>query len=356
MIDFSSVGAWFDQAGKDIDQGGQDFGETALDGAQVVGEVMNEIANGDVMQGITKFQDDASQGFNDAPQVIYDLLHPDNPDQNWVVNQIETTIETTGDSRTWIDQQPRPDYIAGPDFNDPAPVLPLPGFKTFDPLTNPNIIFGGDDFELVAAGVEAEGIYNNTGSDGFDSDRPDPNSADDQVETTINQQPIPDYSTNNVATNDVNYSRESDVLTNFNSTEADLSFSNSGLSFNSAHRVPMEAEKPQVTASGLKITDLVVGTGEVASSGQNVVVNYRGTLEDGTQFDASYDRGTPFEFPLGAGRVIKGWDEGVQGMKVGGQRKLVIPPDLGYGSRGAGRVIPPNATLIFEVELLEIKK
>merc|ERR1711965_1166085 len=103
---------------------------------------------------------------------------------------------------------------------------------------------------------------------------------------------------------------------------------------------PMEAEKPQVTASGLKITDLVVGTGEVASSGQNVVVNYRGT---------------PFEFPLGAGRVIKGWDEGVQGMKVGGKRKLVIPPDLGYGKRGAGRVIPPNATLIFEVELLDIK-
>ncbi|QNI87624.1 FKBP-type peptidyl-prolyl cis-trans isomerase [Synechococcus sp. ROS8604] len=119
---------------------------------------------------------------------------------------------------------------------------------------------------------------------------------------------------------------------------------------------PMEAEKPQVTASGLKITDLVVGTGDVASSGQNVVVNYRGTLEDGTQFDASYDRGTPFEFPLGAGRVIKGWDEGVQGMKVGGKRKLVIPPDLGYGKRGAGRVIPPNATLIFEVELLDIKR
>ena len=119
---------------------------------------------------------------------------------------------------------------------------------------------------------------------------------------------------------------------------------------------PMEAEKPQVTASGLKIIDLVVGTGDVASSGQTDAVHYRGTLEAGTQYDASYDRGTPFEFPLGAGRVIKGWDEGVQGMKVGGQRKLVIPPDLGYGSRGAGRVIPPNATLIFEVELLEIKK
>lgn len=118
---------------------------------------------------------------------------------------------------------------------------------------------------------------------------------------------------------------------------------------------PMEAAKPQITASGLKITDLEVGTGDVASAGQNVVVHYRGTLEDGTQFDASYDRGTPFEFPLGAGRVIKGWDEGVQGMKVGGKRKLVIPPDLGYGKRGAGRVIPPDATLIFEVELLDIK-
>ncbi|MBL6801038.1 MAG: FKBP-type peptidyl-prolyl cis-trans isomerase [Synechococcus sp. BS307-5m-G37] len=117
----------------------------------------------------------------------------------------------------------------------------------------------------------------------------------------------------------------------------------------------MSAEKPEITASGLRITDLVVGTGAEASSGQTVVVHYRGTLEDGRQFDASYDRGTPFSFPLGAGRVIKGWDEGVQGMKVGGKRKLVIPPDLGYGTRGAGGVIPPNATLIFEVELLEVK-
>jgi len=117
----------------------------------------------------------------------------------------------------------------------------------------------------------------------------------------------------------------------------------------------MSADKPQITASGLRITDLEVGTGTEASAGQTVVVHYRGTLEDGSQFDASYDRGTPFSFPLGAGRVIKGWDEGVQGMKVGGKRKLVIPPDLGYGARGAGGVIPPNATLIFEVELLEVK-
>ena len=118
---------------------------------------------------------------------------------------------------------------------------------------------------------------------------------------------------------------------------------------------PMNVEKSEVTASGLRITDLDVGSGAEASAGQMVVVHYRGTLEDGTQFDASYDRGTPFSFPLGAGRVIKGWDEGVQGMRVGGKRKLVIPADLGYGARGAGGVIPPNATLIFEVELLEVK-
>jgi len=118
---------------------------------------------------------------------------------------------------------------------------------------------------------------------------------------------------------------------------------------------PMSAEKSQLTASGLRITDIEVGDGAEATAGQTVVVHYRGTLEDGTQFDASYDRGKPFSFPLGAGRVIKGWDEGVQGMKVGGKRKLVIPPDLGYGARGAGGVIPPNATLIFDVELLDIK-
>ena len=118
---------------------------------------------------------------------------------------------------------------------------------------------------------------------------------------------------------------------------------------------PMDVEKPQITASGLRIIDLEEGTGAEATAGQTVVVHYRGTLEDGTQFDASYDRGTPFSFPLGRGRVIKGWDEGVQGMKVGGKRKLVIPPDLGYGSRGAGYVIPPGATLIFEVELVAVE-
>ncbi len=116
---------------------------------------------------------------------------------------------------------------------------------------------------------------------------------------------------------------------------------------------PLQAAPEQVTASGLRITDLVVGEGAEAVAGQNVVVNYRGTLTNGREFDSSYGRG-PFRFPLGGGRVIKGWDEGVAGMKVGGKRKLVIPPDLGYGSRGAGGVIPPDATLIFEVELLEV--
>ena len=118
---------------------------------------------------------------------------------------------------------------------------------------------------------------------------------------------------------------------------------------------PLDAPDTQITPSGLKIIELQVGEGAEAASGQTVSVHYRGTLENGKQFDASYDRGTPFTFPLGAGRVIKGWDEGVVGMKVGGKRKLVIPPDLAYGSRGAGGVIPPNATLVFEVELLDVK-
>lgn len=109
------------------------------------------------------------------------------------------------------------------------------------------------------------------------------------------------------------------------------------------------------TSSGLKYVDQAVGTGEAAVAGKNVSVHYTGWLENGKKFDSSVDRGQPFSFPLGAGRVIKGWDEGVQGMKVGGKRKLTIPSDLGYGSRGAGGVIPPNATLIFDVELLGVK-
>lgn len=114
------------------------------------------------------------------------------------------------------------------------------------------------------------------------------------------------------------------------------------------------APKERISESGLRITDLQIGDGPEASVGQTVVVNYRGTLENGREFDSSYGRG-PFSFPLGAGRVIRGWDEGVAGMQVGGKRKLVIPPDLAYGERGAGGVIPANATLTFEVELLEIK-
>jgi peptidylprolyl isomerase len=113
------------------------------------------------------------------------------------------------------------------------------------------------------------------------------------------------------------------------------------------------APKEVVTDSGLRITDLEIGSGAEAVSGEMVSVNYRGTLTNGKEFDSSYGRG-PFQFPLGAGRVIRGWDEGVAGMKVGGKRKLVIPPDLAYGSRGAGGVIPPDATLIFEVELLGV--
>ena len=116
---------------------------------------------------------------------------------------------------------------------------------------------------------------------------------------------------------------------------------------------PMDKTKSISTASGLTMTDLIVGEGPEATSGQRVSVNYKGSLVNGKEFDSSYGRG-PFSFPLGAGQVIKGWDEGVAGMRVGGKRELVIPPELGYGARGAGGVIPPNATLVFEVELLGV--
>jgi FKBP-type peptidyl-prolyl cis-trans isomerase FkpA len=115
------------------------------------------------------------------------------------------------------------------------------------------------------------------------------------------------------------------------------------------------------TASGLQYEDTAAGSGETARAGHDVTVHYTGWLYDanapqcrGVKFDSSKDRGDPFVFPLGGGRVIRGWDEGVQGMQVGGTRVLTIPPDLGYGARGAGGVIPPDATLVFEVELLGI--
>ena len=109
------------------------------------------------------------------------------------------------------------------------------------------------------------------------------------------------------------------------------------------------------TESGLLIEEIRVGSGDTAVSGQFVSVHYTGWLTDGTKFDSSKDRDEPFEFPLGQRTVIAGWDEGVQSMRVGGVRKLTIPPHLGYGARGAGGVIPPNATLVFEVELLAIR-
>jgi len=126
---------------------------------------------------------------------------------------------------------------------------------------------------------------------------------------------------------------------------------------------PKVAPSPEASSSAtigttmneLKIDDIVVGTGSEAVSGKKVIVNYLGTLTNGTKFDSSYDRRVPFSFNLGAGEVIKGWDQGVAGMKVGGKRKLTVPPSLGYGATGAGGVIPPNATLIFEVELLGVE-
>lgn len=119
--------------------------------------------------------------------------------------------------------------------------------------------------------------------------------------------------------------------------------------------VPSSSPENFITMSdGLKIEDLIVGSGAEVKSGDTVTVNYLGTLTDGTKFDSSYDRNMPFTTQIGVGQVIKGWDEGIVGMKVGGKRKLVIPSSLGYGDQSAGS-IPPNSTLIFEVELVSIK-
>jgi FKBP-type peptidyl-prolyl cis-trans isomerase FkpA len=130
---------------------------------------------------------------------------------------------------------------------------------------------------------------------------------------------------------------------------------------NTTAAAPANSGAPTSGANGgaavteLKIEDTKVGTGTTAEAGKTVSVHYTGYLTDGKKFESSVDRGQPFKFSLGAGQVIKGWDQGVAGMKVGGKRKLTIPPSLGYGERGAGGVIPPNATLIFDVELLNVE-
>jgi len=118
--------------------------------------------------------------------------------------------------------------------------------------------------------------------------------------------------------------------------------------------ITMNLDNAITTPSGLKYIDTEVGTGASPTTGQTVKVHYTGTLTDGKKFDSSVDRGQPFSFKIGVGQVIKGWDEGVATMKVGGKRTLIIPPDLGYGERGAGGLIPGNATLLFDVELLDI--
>lgn len=140
---------------------------------------------------------------------------------------------------------------------------------------------------------------------------------------------------------------------------AAFAFTNSPYTASAAEAATTTAEPSAMseitTASGLKYVEVTVGDGLEAVKGKTVSVHYTGWLLDGKKFDSSKDRGKPFDFSLGSGQVIRGWDEGVAGMKVGGARKLTIPPELGYGPRGAGGVIPPNATLVFEVELLGVR-
>lgn len=124
---------------------------------------------------------------------------------------------------------------------------------------------------------------------------------------------------------------------------------------NTTTEVNMDSNSTVTTDTGLQYTDLIVGTGAAASAGDTAVVHYTGWLLDGTKFDSSLDRGDPLQFAIGRGQVIAGWDEGVGTMNVGGKRELIIPPNLAYGDQGAGGVIPPGATLKFEVELLELK-
>lgn len=118
---------------------------------------------------------------------------------------------------------------------------------------------------------------------------------------------------------------------------------------------PTSSAQPSATPATLQLQDVKVGTGSAVKAGDTISIHYTGMLTNGQKFDSSLDSGKPFEVQIGVGKVIKGWDEGVIGMKVGGQRRLIIPPDLGYGAQGAGNVIPPNATLVFDLELLSIK-
>lgn len=138
-----------------------------------------------------------------------------------------------------------------------------------------------------------------------------------------------------------------------------LAIFSAGIVFQVANEAQAQTGNVMTSETGLKTEDTKVGTGASPKTGQICVMHYTGWLyengQKGTKFDSSVDRGEPFEFPIGTGRVIRGWDEGVASMKVGGKRTLIIPPDLGYGARGAGGVIPPNATLMFEVELLDVK-